>query len=257
MVTITLSLLGVITLINYQRRMWGDISGLYDNNPFTWFSDVLQALDITVSDALMYFSMDYNFAITIYDNVDIQMVFRRVAATNAKKYQKLLAVYNVIYNPINNYDMTETYTDTRTPNVTSTSSSSSESSSESSINQIKSVSDTPDNYQETTTHSVNTYDGAGLRTESQNVSDVSGTRTQTETYTGDPNSSSTSAEGTTTTTTTGTDTTQHYMTRSGNIGVTTTQQMISAEMDIAEKMNIFDVIKRDIAFKLFLGGMDI
>lgn len=243
-------------MLKYSPRMWGNIAGLYANNPFSVFDRWLVDLGIDTAKALAFFTFDYNLAMTIYDDVDIRMIFEQVATENYKKYDKMLAVYKATYNPLTNYDMTESSTDTRTPELTSVSESENSASSESEVGQTKTVTETPDNYVETSTRSVNTdqVDGLQLRTESQNVNEMSGSRTQTESYAGNPNTTSTTATATTTTTTTGTDVNQHYMTRSGNIGVTTSQKMMNEELEIADKMNIFSVIKRDIAAKLFLGS---
>lgn len=240
-------------MLSYSPRTWGKIAGLYADNPFTFFDRWLVDLSIATAEALAYFTLDYSLAVTLYDDTDIQMIFKQVAAENYKKYDKMIAIYKATYNPLSNYDMTESSTDTRTPALSSTSSSSSTASSESSVGQTKIVTDTPDNYLETSTRSVNTYDNAGLRTESQNTNAISGSRTQTEAYSGDPNTTTTTGTATTTTTTTGTDTNQHYATRSGNIGVTTSQQMATAELELADKMTVFDTIKKDIAAKLFVG----
>jgi hypothetical protein len=242
-------------MLSYSPRTWGKIAGLYADNPFTFFDRWLVDLSIATAEALAYFTLDYNLAVTLYDDTDIQMIFKQVAAENYKKYDKMIAIYKATYNPLSNYDMTESSIDTRTPELSSTSSSSNTASSESIVNQTKTVTETPDNYSETSTRSVNTdqADGLQLRTESQNVNEMSGSRTQTEAYSGDPNTTTTTGTATTTTTTTGTDTNQHYATRSGNIGVTTSQQMAMSELEIAAKMTIFDTIKKDIAAKLFLG----
>ena len=51
---------------------------------------------------------------------------------------------------------------------------------------------------------------------------------------------------------TGTETNIHRLTRSGNIGVTTSQQMLESELVLADKMNLFKIIEQDLASKLFL-----
>lgn len=48
---------------------------------------------------------------------------------------------------------------------------------------------------------------------------------------------------------TGSDTTEHSLNRSGNIGVTTTQQMIQQEREVL-KFNLFSIISRDIINKI-------
>lgn len=125
------------------------------------------------------------------------------------KYTKLVETENAVYNPIENYSMTETGTDTRTPNITNTDTNK------------YSNSSTAENTTETTT-GVTTYD---------NTADFINQNKGNDTASG-----KTSAEGDSTTTRkeTGTETTQHIFTRSGNIGVTTSQQMIQSERDVAD-----------------------
>ena len=173
---------------------------------------------------------------------------------NYRKYEKLIDVYEADYNPIQNYDMTETMTDVRTPNLQASTTSAASTSTTSKINQTQTTTDTPNNYQQTSVRSVNPYDDSGMRSESQNVVTDSGSRTTTTAYSGDPDNATSSSTGTTTATNTGTETTEHTGSRSGNIGVTTAQQMLESELELAAKMNIFKQIELDLAQKIFIGA---
>lgn len=75
----------------------------------------------------------------------------------------------------------------------------------------------------------------------------------TDSYTGDPDTTTTSgstygtSSATQTETETGTDTTTITSRISGNIGVTTSQQMAESELTLAQKMVIWREIEQDIA----------
>lgn len=131
------------------------------------------------------------------------------ARTYQNKYNKLLATEKLEYNPIENYSMTESGTDVRTPDLVSNTTASGTSTG------------TSTNTADTTT-AVTTYD---------NTADFINQNKGT-----DNSTSTTSAENSATdkTTTTGTEKTTHEFKRSGNIGVTTSQQMIQYEREVAD-----------------------
>lgn len=131
------------------------------------------------------------------------------ARTYQNKYNKLLATETLKYDPIENYSMTESGTDVRTPDLVSNTIASGTSTG------------TATNTADTTT-AVTTYD---------NTADFINQNKGT-----DNSTSTTNAENSTTgkTTTTGTEKTTHEFKRSGNIGVTTSQQMIQSEREVAD-----------------------
>ena len=121
----------------------------------------------------------------------------------------MLATETLKYDPIENYSMTESGTDVRTPDLVSNTTASGTSSGN--------ATDTS-----TTTSAVTTYDNtADFINQNKGTSDTTTT---------------TSAENSSTgkTTTTGTEKTTHEFKRSGNIGVTTSQQMIQSEREVAD-----------------------
>lgn len=221
-------------------------------NPWNVFSVELTALNMDTQAAASYFLLDYQIARCIYTDEYILKIFYKVHDVNAKKYAKLLSVYQATYDPIKNYDMTEESTDTRTPNLLTSSTASTETTSTIKNNQTRNTTETPNNFTETATRSVNPYDNTGLRIESSNENVQSGTRTTSESYTGNADTTSQNGTSSTTATTSGTDTNYHVLARSGNIGVTTSQQMLTSELELAERMNIFEVFEKDIAEQLFL-----
>lgn len=261
-------------------REWMTIAKTIAPNPFVMFESELSGLKMLPDLALEIFINDYETAVTRYSNEKIVQIFLQVKHTNEMKYEKLIAAANAEYNPISNYDMTEESNDVRTPDLTSqltlnttaamidsrATTTTGNSSTNSSINQTRMTTENPKDYKETTIHSISSYDNPVLTEEFKDETEQSGTRSVSESYTGSPDtttvtgsSTATNSGGTSTTNTgtniqkeTGTDTTTHHLMRKGNIGVTTTQQMLESEIALADKMNIFKIIEQDIAAKIFL-----
>ena len=139
------------------------------------------------------------------------------------EYDKLVDTLSLEYNPIENYSMTEKGTDTRTPNITQTN---------------KGVN--------TNTVGVDTSITTGKTTFDKSdsfINDTKTTNTGTNTDTQDIN---------TTVTTAGTEKTVHEFTRSGNIGVTTSQQMIESERQLA-MFSVVDLFIKAIADIILIG----
>lgn len=133
------------------------------------------------------------------------------------EYDKLVDTLSLEYNPIENYSMTEKGTDTRTPNITQT-------------NKGKN----------TNTVGVDTAITTGKTTFDKSdsfINDTKTTNTGTNTDTQDID---------TTVTTAGNEKTVHELTRSGNIGVTTSQQMIESERKLA-MFSVVDLFVKAIA----------
>lgn len=119
---------------------------------------------------------------------------------NSYKYSGLYKTTLLEYNPIENYSMTESGTDTRMPNITTTDS----------MNVGEQSNST------TSTDSVSPYDTQTFTDSNKTiVSENNGARTDSNTRTES-----------------GTETTKHDFKRSGNIGVTTSQQMLDSERKI-------------------------
>ena len=119
---------------------------------------------------------------------------------NSYKYSGLYKTTLLEYNPIENYSMTETGTDTRTPNLTTS----------------DSMNVGEQNNSTTSIDSVSPYDMQTFTDSNKTVvSENTGARTDSNTRTE-----------------TGTETTKHDFTRSGNIGVTTSQQMLESERKV-------------------------
>ena len=215
-------------------------------NPFSAFDTVLSAINVTAADALEYSAIDFADLDCIYTMQERVKIAAMVYAKNAKKYAMLLDVYNVEYNPIDNVDAHEEFTDTRTPDITRTSSSSGSSSSEVKNNQERTTTDTPNNYKTTTEISKNPYDNPGYTPETKQETTDSGSRTTTESYSGAADTSTATSSGSSSSTETGTEVIIHEAYRHGNIGVTSTQQLITQQIELAPKMDILSIIFADL-----------
>lgn len=232
-----------------QPQTWAEIVTLMQAaavNPFSAFDTVLSAINVTADNALEYSAIDFADLDCIYTIPEIVKIAAMVYAKNAKKYQMLLDVYNVEYNPIDNVDAHEEFTDTRTPDITRTSSSEGTSSSEVKNNQQRTTTDTPNDYKTTTEISKNPYDNPGYTPETKQETTDSGSRTTTESFSGAADTSSASSTGSSSSTETGTETIVHTSYRHGNIGVTSTQQLITQQIELAPKMDILSIIFADL-----------
>ena len=139
------------------------------------------------------------------------------------EYDKLVDTLSLEYNPIENYSMTEKGTDTRTPNITQTNKG---------VNTNTVGIDTSITTGKTTFDKSNSF-----------INDTKTTNAGTNTDTQDIN---------TTVTTAGTEKTVHEFTRSGNIGVTTSQQMIESERQLA-MFSVVDLFVKAIADIILIG----
>jgi len=236
----------------------------FDGLPFDSFQPWLTILDIGEDNATANFLQDYYHAMCQYTKEWIIHTFMRVAQENAKKYDKLCAIYSATYNPIENYDRTEESTHTRTPDITreTSSSASDESSGSSSTDmqrrQTRTTTDNAGNYTTTVQQAIAPEDTETVHLQTQTTTTPTGSSTQTETYTGDPDHTETATtsgrttSGAATQTETGTETTEIDSHIHGNIGVRSAQELAEQEIQLAEKMNIFRIIEKDIAAKLFI-----
>lgn len=139
------------------------------------------------------------------------------------EYDKLVDTLSLEYNPIENYSMTEKGKDTRTPNITQTNKGTN-----------------------TNTAGVDTAITTGKTTFDKSdsfINDTKTTNTGTNTDTQDID---------TTVTTAGNEKTEHELTRSGNIGVTTSQQMIESERKLA-MFSVVDLFVKAVADIILIG----
>lgn len=169
----------------------------------------------------------------------LRKIVKFFCMTNGYKYQTLLETLSFEYDPISNYDMTEEGEDKRTPDLTKTNTAGGSDTSESTAAVINSQTDS-NSESEITTYESNTYNPLN-RTDASSSSTSSSTGGQTINY----GKTDTAKE-------TGTETTNHKLTRKGNIGVTTTQEMIQAERQVAE-FNIIEAFFTELNNHILLN----
>lgn len=208
---------------------------------FTYFEEIITALEESVANFAGMFYMDYKSARPIYTTEEeFVYCFQKVLMHNAKKYEIWLQAYAAEYDPIENYRRVENSGRTRTPNLTAATSGSI------TRNQTRITTESPQNYKETTKNKVAPFDSTDLRNVEESEVSATGSRSTSERFTGQPDLTSSS------TTTTGTDKEIFNSTISGNIGVTTSQMMLNSSLDLAERMKLCQEIERDIAKELLL-----
>ena len=170
---------------------------------------------------------------------------------NYRTFDKWVKALNIKYDPLYNYDRTEEYTDEHTGSYNRTGSDSGSNSNTRTdnltmTNNLTTTNNLTDTNDVTLTHSEKAYDEAAFVEKDKDVTDqdqthtgtVTDTRTVTNTGTvsdsGNYNSNNTDI---------GTDshTDKHTARLYGNIGVTTSQQMLQSELDLA-RWNLYDHI---------------
>ena len=152
-------------------------------------------------------------------------------------FERWVNAINIQYNPLYNYDRTEEYTDTHsgTYNKNGSGNSSGTTGTTNDLTETHNLASTND---VTNTHSEKAFNDTTLVSTQTDVVDQDGSDTGTITNTGTVtgNYSNTDAN-----TEAGTDgyTNQHNARLYGNIGVTTSQQMLQSELDIA-RWNMYE-----------------
>lgn len=213
-------------------------------NFFDYATDIATPFDFSTSDLSDMFLELYKYRYMIIDCnkiVDYNTYYKRAKVVynlNKNKYIKLIATETAEYNPIENYSMSENSNETRTPNLTRTSEGSA---SESSTN---SANNTTNN---TSTDSNTSFDSTAFINNAKN--ELTGSSNTTGENTANSNSTVTNKE-------TGTEQTTNELTRRGNIGVTTTQQMLEQERAIADFSTI-KVFFEDVAKLLFFDILNL
>ena len=183
------------------------------------------------------------------------LFFRQAIYTWSMKhertFQKWIDVLNMEYNPIENYDRMEEWNDAETENKTGSETTSTENNSEISNTSVvtnATEGSTTDTTGSTgsTENTVSAYDASTYQPsdKSETANDISQEGTSSENSTTNSSSSTTGNE-----TTSGSRNTTDNIGRNslrtgrahGNIGVTTSQQMLQAELDV-QRFNIYDQI---------------
>lgn len=223
--------------MNDSLKPWREVSATITDNPFSLLSALLTSINMDVDAALWQFNEDYHDADTWYtDQADILKIFEIVASSNKTKYQAL----------VDTYPFSEMRQKVRTPSITHSVAASSSGSASVTRNQTETQTETPNGYGQTRTHSVAPFDTETLKNEYQDSITNNGTRTVSTSYSGSPDLTSSSSSGSRTDTETGTETTTETVIGSDKL------TMAEAMADMAAAANIFTIIERDIAAKLFV-----
>ena len=166
---------------------------------------------------------------------------------NYRTFDKWVKALDIEYDPLYNYDRTEEYTDIHSGKFGKTGSGTSSGSSDYTRTDNLSQSDDhtrTDNLSNTLTHSEKAFNDSTLVTSSQDSSSDSGTQRMAGTVSNTGTQRNAGSDtGSVSNTENGTDdyTNTHKARLFGNIGVTTSQQMLQSELDIA-RWNMYEHI---------------
>ena len=213
-------------------------------NFFDYATEIATPFDFSTSDLADMFLELYKYRYMIIDCnkiTDYNTYYKRAKVAyniNKHKYIKLIATEIAEYNPIENYLMSETSSEMRTPNLIRTSEGTASESGTNKANNITS---------NTSTDSNTTFDSTAFVNNAKN--ELTGNSNTTGENTATSNSSVTNKE-------TGTEQTTNELTRRGNIGVTTTQQMLEQERAIADFSTI-KIFFEDVAKLLFFDILNL
>ncbi len=254
--------------------------GAFWNDTFTYPSSITATVRENITNTIKYrfafhsmrktlegMAEDYNIEL----NTLVPSIIHSVMIANDYKYNTLYSTLNLVYDPIENYRMTETETisgshsgtDAHTGTDTHTVSNSNHDTGNSSIELEITRNNTESNTNVTdssigSTDSVFAFNSSEWENSKKNFTENGTTITnngttaqtggdttsETHTNTTESNSTDTLLHGETITTN-GTHGENRTLTRSGNIGVTTSQQMIQSQRDIA-LFSFIDVVTADI-----------
>lgn len=213
-------------------------------NFFDYATELATPFNFSTSDLSDMFLELYKYRYMIIDCnkiADYNTYYKRAKVIynlNKNKYIKLVATETVEYNPIENYSMTESESGTRTPDLSRVAEGTASESGTNSANNTTS---------NTSTDSNTSFDSTAFVNNSKN--ELIGNSNTTGENTAKSNSTVISKE-------TGTEQTTNELTRKGNIGVTTTQQMLEQERTIADFSTI-KVFFEDVAKLLFFDILNL
>lgn len=193
--------------------------------------------DSTRARFLDYFMLEYGQFTPIYTEPEYLLAhIQAVSASLKYTIDKLYATLSLEYNPIENYDRHENWTDTRTPDLTTA------------YNGGDTLTMAGGETEAREQHSIErqvSADNTGAYFPSEKT--IEDPDTTTQTYN---NRSDTRVYNNRTDVQTGTDENAHEGRIHGNIGVTTSQQMIQSERDDVSYYNFIDDVARLYGEKL-------
>lgn len=223
------------------------------NRPPPWSGDITPLLfdiryrtrsgDKTGSKFLEYF--------TPFDATKINLLASYLADVYYSNWKRLYNTLNLEYNPISNYDMTETETVSDTGENTkqqTTTDTATESRSDTSESEASNNTTNTNTLNGTQTGKKTGFNSGSFVDDTQQLNNQTESGTTNNTATSETSSSKTGSLNSTNIIN-GTDTTskniERELNRSGNIGVTTSQQMIKSERELY-LWKFFDVVFADI-----------
>lgn len=200
-------------LYAHSKMIGEPLLGHHELNYMAEYNSNYSTLDFSIMHDYGSFTVLSNADAVDSAFAEFKHVIDSILIIKNSKYKKLYDSLFFDYNPIENYSMTELGKDVRTPNL------------QTNIQTVYGA----DTTTETTTDSTMPYDSTEYAERNKNVND----------FTRHPRNDQTD------TVNSGNETTTHEFTRKGNIGVTTTQQMIESERRVAY-FSFFKVLIRDI-----------
>lgn len=195
------------------------------------FSNVhfFEPLNISTVDLFNIFNMKYYSFIYISDDViEISAIITNLSKVYENEYTKKVEMLLLEYNPIENYNSSESEEIT-TANTSTTGNE----------NTTTTTTNTETNSSGETTNKISPYDSENFNNDSNlnnsANSTISGNDTTTTTDSGNITANGNTAR---------------TLTRKGNIGVTTTQQMIESEFELRSKNLVFEFLEKVSKFIL-------
>ena len=195
------------------------------------FSNVhfFEPLGISSSEVYTTFTFKYfNFIYISSDVTEVASIISNLAEIYNNEYTTKVTMLLMDYNPIENYNSTETET-TTTENATTTGNE----------NTTTTTSNSTTENSGDTTNKVSPYDSENFNNDNNTTTTNTTTGNATDTTTIN-DSGNMSSNGTSSRT----------LTRKGNIGVTTTQQMIESEYELRAKNLVFEFLEKVSKFIL-------
>lgn len=200
-----------------------DFSAIFSNVHF------FEPLGISSSEVYTTFTFKYfNFIYISSDVTEVASIISNLAEIYNNEYTTKVSMLLMDYNPIENYNSSETET-TTTENATTTGNENTTTSTTNSTTENSGV----------TTNKVSPYDSENFNNDNNTTTTntTSGNATDTTTINDSGNMTSNG-------------TSSRTLTRKGNIGVTTTQQMIESEYELRAKNLVFEFLDKVSKFIL-------
>ena len=200
-----------------------DFSAIFSNVHF------FEPLGISSSEVYTSFTFKYfNFIYISDDFTELGSIISNLSEIYNNEYTTKVGLLLMDYNPIENYNSTETET-TTTENATTTGNE----------NTTTTTSNSTTENSGDTTNKVSPYDSENFNNDNNTTTTNTTTGNATDTTTIN-DSGNMSSNGTSSRT----------LTRKGNIGVTTTQQMIESEYELRAKNLVFEFLEKVSKFIL-------